>query len=202
MRIIWRFLGQKPNLDSLEPLPLTPGVGAGPGPGDYRDSYERIMATEPPGPPLPDGPFEALARAILGYEIFPPPLVTGVLRRNPVQLGDTYGICYHVVSGIDLFFAGRVTDVFRDDHRAGFTFRTVIGHPELGEETFWVEKDQATGVVRAGLRSWSRPGTWLTWLGRPLVRRIQVRACHAALDNIQRVATSAKCDAVRCEPEA
>jgi hypothetical protein len=193
MRIIWRFLGQKPNLDALEPLPLTPGVGAGPGPSDYRDSYERVMAAEPPGPPLPDGPFEALARAVLGYEIFPPSLVTGVLRRNPVQLGDTYGICYHVLPGIDLFFAGRVTAVFHEDTdgvcRTGFTFRTVIGHPELGEETFWVEKDQATGVVRAGLRSWSRPGLWLTWLGRPFVRRIQVRACHAALENLRHKAS-------------
>jgi hypothetical protein len=193
MQIIWRFLGQRPNLDALDPLPLTPGVGAGPGPGDHSDSYERVMATEAPGPPQPDGPFEMLARAILGYEIFPPSLVSGVLRRNPVQVGDTYGICYHVLPGIDLFFAGRVVAVFREQAdgvwRAGFTFRTVIGHPELGEETFWVEKDLATGVVRAGLRSWSRPGLWLTWLGRPFARRIQVRACHAALDNLQRMAT-------------
>jgi hypothetical protein len=192
MQIIWCFLGQKPDLDALEPLPLTPGVGAGPGPGDYRDSYERVMATEPSGPPEPDGPFETLARAILGYEIFPASLVSGVLRRNPVQVGDTYGICYHILPGIDFFFGGRVVAVFREDvdsvWRAGFTFRTVIGHPELGEETFWVEKNQATGVVRAGLRSWSRPGLWLTWLGKLYARRVQLRACHAALDNLQRVA--------------
>jgi uncharacterized protein (UPF0548 family) len=189
MQIIWRFLGQRPDLAALDPLPLTPGVGAGPAPGDYQDSYDRVMATEAPGPPEPDGPFEALARAILGYEVFPSSLVSGVLLRNPVQVCDTYGICYHILPGIDLFFAGRVVAVFRDEAdgvcRAGFTFRTVVGHPELGEETFWVEKDQATGVVRAGLRSWSRPGLWLTWLGRPLVRRIQVRACHAALENLR-----------------
>jgi hypothetical protein len=196
MQIIWRFLGQRPDLATVEPLPLTPGVGIGPGPGDWQDSYDRVMAQEAPGVPEPDGPFDALSKAILGYEIFPPRLVSGVLSRNPVQLGDTYGICYHVMPGIDFFFAGRVTAVFREEAdgicRTGFTFRTVIGHPELGEETFWVEKNKATGTVRAGLRSWSRPGTWWTRLGKPFARRTQVRACYAALDHLQQVAQSAR----------
>ena len=196
MQIIWRFLGQQPDLARLEPLPLTPGVGAGPGPGDWQDSYERVMAQEAPGAPERNGPFDVLEKAILGYEIFPPSLVSGVLRRNPVQLGDTYGICYHALPGVDFFFGGRVIDVFRAEPegvwRAGFTFRTVVGHPELGEETFWVEKDKTTGVVRAGLRSWSRPGTWWTRLGKPFTRRVQVRACYAALDNLQRIAQVAR----------
>jgi Domain of unknown function (DUF1990) len=206
VQIIWRFLGQQPDLARLEPLPLTPGVGIGPGPGDRQDSYERVMAQEAPGAPEPAGPFELLAKAILGYEIFPPQLVSGVLRRNPVQVGDTYGICYHFWPGIDFFFAGRVVAVFREEAegvwRAGFTFRTVIGHPELGEETFWVEKDKATGAVRAGLRSWSRPGTWWTRLGKPYARRVQVRACHAALDNLQRVAQSAQKQKQTSDPAA
>jgi hypothetical protein len=192
MRLIWRFLGQKPDLTALESLPFTPGVEAGPLPGNRQDSYERVIAREAPGAPEPGGPFDTVAHAIFGYEVFPPRLLGGVLRRNPVQVGDTYGICYHVLPGIDLFFGGRVTAVFRAEAdgvwRAGFTFRTLLGHPELGEETFWVAKDQATGTVRAGLRSWSRPGVWLTRLGKPYTRWMQVRACHAALDNLQQKA--------------
>ena len=75
--------------------------------------------------------------------------------------------------------------------RAGFTFRTLRGHPELGEETFFVEKDAATGAVRVSLRSWSRPGLWLTRLVSPYARRVQVRACHAALDHLERTAKAA-----------
>jgi Domain of unknown function (DUF1990) len=194
MQVIWRFLGQQPDLATLEPRPVTPGVEGGPQPGNWRDSYERIVAQEPPGPPEPDGPFEAVARAIFGYEIFPPKLVSGVLHRNPVQEGDTYGVLYHALPGIDFFFGGRVIGVFREEQggmtRTGFTFRTVVGHPECGEETFWVEKD-TEGRVKAGLRSWSRPGTWLTRMGKPYTRWVQVRACHAALDNLQRVAQKA-----------
>ncbi len=126
------------------------------------------------------------------YEIFPPRLVTGVLRRAPVEPGDSYGICYHFLPGVDLFFGGRVTDSFDGPAdgvwRAGFTFRTLHGHPELGEETFFVEKDVTSGAVRVGLRSWSRPGLWLTRLISPYTRWVQVRACHAALDQLERTA--------------
>ena len=72
--------------------------------------------------------------------------------------------------------------------RAGFTFRTLRGHPELGEETFFVEKNPVSGAVRAGLRSWSRPGLWLTRLASPFARRVQVRVSRAALDHLERTA--------------
>jgi hypothetical protein len=194
MQVVWRVFGQRPRLEALDGRPVTPGVEAGPRPGDRRDAYERVVAHEPPGPPEPDGPFRRLARAVLAYEVFPPSLVSGVLRRAPVQSGDTYGICYHFVPGVDLFFGGRVTAAFDgpdgDVWRAGFTFRTLAGHPELGEETFFVEKD-AAGAVKVGLQSWSRPGLWLTRLLAPFTRRVQVRSCHAALDNLERVAALA-----------
>jgi hypothetical protein len=141
----------------------------------------------------PGGPYERLARAVLAYRVFPPQLVTGVLRRVPVQAGDTVGTCSHFLPGIDLFFAGRVADVFAgrdgDAWQDGFSVRTVSGHPMIGEETFWVEKDAVSGEVRAGLRSWSRPGTLLTRVGLPFLRWYQTRVSHAALRHLARVAT-------------
>ncbi len=192
MQIIWRFLGIQPRRERLDGLPFSPGVGEGPRPGDRRDSYERVVAREAPGEPEAGGPYRRLARAVRAYEIFPPRLVSGVLRRAPIEAGDTYGICYHFLPGVDLFFGGRATDSFDGPAdgvwRAGFTFRTLCGHPELGEETFFVEKDVRSGAVRVGLRSWSRPGLWLTRLTAPYARWVQVRACRAALDHLERTA--------------
>lgn len=192
MRILWRFLGHKPDLSFWEKQPFSPTVEQGPRPGDHRDRYERVVAHEPPGPPEPGGPYQRLAKAVRGYEVFPPTLVSGVLRRNPVERGDTYGICYHLFPGIDLVFAGRVIDSFDgpsgDVWRAGFTFWTVRGHPELGEETFLVEKASRTGVVRVSLSSWSRPGTWLTRAAAPVTRWIQVRASYRGLNHLEQVA--------------
>jgi hypothetical protein len=192
MQFIWRLFGQRPNLATLERLPITPGVDAGPRSGDNRDHYSRVVAHEAAGVPEPDGPFRRLATAILGYEIFPPTIVVGVLPRRPLCPGETFGICYHFLPGLDLFFGGRVMEVFDGEvagqWRAGFRFRTVAGHPELGEETFAVAKDTATGAVQVSLDSWSRPGTWLTWLAKPYTRRVQIHVSKAALDHLQAVA--------------
>jgi len=112
-------------------------------------------------------------------------VVSPVLLRSPIQVGDTVGIQYHFLPGLDLFFAARVLDCFdgpRDGvWRTGFMYRTLVGHPELGDETFSVEKDMAAGTVVAALRSWSRPGTGLTRLAAPFTRYAQIRANRAAL---------------------
>jgi hypothetical protein len=152
---------------------------------DHQDVYERDLEPESPGPPGEH--FRRVAAAIRRYDIFPPSLVAGVIRR-PVEPGDTVGIHYRGFPLVRLFFAARVVEIFDDLHdgwyRAGFRYRTLVGHPELGEETFVVEKHAATGRVRVALRSWSRPGTWLARLGAPIVRVAQVRASHAALAHL------------------
>src|SRR5262245_14608253 len=190
MQVLWRCLGRRPRLDDLERLPVSPGVEDGPRPGDARDRHVRVVAREAPGPPEPDGPYQRLARALRAYDVFPPRLVTGVLRR-PVQPGDTFGTCYHFLPGVDLFFGGRVTACFDgpdgDAWRGGWTLRTLAGHPMVGEETFAVEKGP-DGAVRVEIRSWSRPASWLARLTRPLVRRLQLRAARAALDHLERMA--------------
>jgi hypothetical protein len=194
VHILWRFLGQRPSLNEWVSRPITPAVAAGPQPGDNRDVHERVVAQEAPGPPESDGAFGELTKTIRAYRIFPESMVERVLGREPVEIGDTVCACYNVFPGIDLLFASRVSAVFDDrdgDHwRAGFTYQTLVGHPELGEETFSVEKDDATGRITVALRSWSRPGAWLTWLAYPFARRGQVRAGRAALDHLESLAKS------------
>lgn len=191
-------------LDRWERQPFTPGTLAGPGARDRRDSYQREVAQEKPGEPEIGGPHERVAAAIMRYEIFPPWMISGVLRRVPVREGDTVGILFHSPVGAKLFFAARAIEVFDSPGegptekgqkgrlwRTGFTYRTLLGHPELGEETFAVEKELDTGIVRASLRSWSRPGTLLARTFAPVVRMLQVRASYAALDHLASIAASA-----------
>ncbi|HMC64696.1 MAG TPA: DUF1990 family protein [Gemmataceae bacterium] len=58
----------------------------------------------------------------------------------------------------------------------------LVGHPMIGEETFSVEKNRATGRIVVALRSWSRPGIVSARLFYPLVRRLQLRAGQAATE--------------------
>lgn len=157
-------------------------------PHDRSDAYERDLPSESPGEPGPR--FRRVAAAIRAYSIFPPSLVEAVTRR-PIELGDTVGIHYRGFRLVRLFFAARVVEVFDGAApdapgwwRAGFRYRTLVGHPELGEESFCVEKELASGRMRVALRSWSRPGTWLARTFSPIVRRAQVHASRRALDHL------------------
>src|SRR5215472_13157353 len=122
MQWICRIVRQRPRLETWEGRPFSEGVESGPRAGDARDCLERTIATEQPGLPETDGPHARLAQAILSYRIFPPRLVTGVLRQPQVQVGEAVGICYHLVPGLDLFFAARVIDRF--DRAEGSLWRT------------------------------------------------------------------------------
>ncbi len=162
---------------------------------DRDDVYERDLAPEAPGEP--GERFRRVHAAIRAYSIFPPSLVAGVTRR-PIEAGDVVGIHYRGFPLVRLFFAARVVEVFDGPGegafagwwRAGFRYRTLVGHPELGEESFTVEKELATGRVRVALRSWSRPGTCLARTFSPVVRRAQVRASHAALAHLAAIGAS------------
>jgi uncharacterized protein (UPF0548 family) len=194
MQLIWSFLGIKPHLEAWSNRPFSPTVEMGPRANDRRDCSERIVAVESPGEPEPGGPHRRVAQAIFGYQMFPPALVSPVLSRSPLQAGDTVGILYHFMPGLDLFCGARVLECFdiaRDGiWHTGFKYRTLRGHPELGEETFSVEKDMTTGTVVAALRSWSRPGTWLTWVAAPYTRYAQLHANKAALVHLATLASA------------
>jgi uncharacterized protein (UPF0548 family) len=199
MQPVWTLFRQRHRLEDWEGRPFSVAPGERPGPGDWQDVYTRDLAVESPGEPVAEGPFRRAAAAVQAYRVFPDRLVTGVLRRTPVAEGDTVGIALHALPGLDMFFAARVTETFDGPAdrgytaagpiwRAGFTYRTLVGHPELGEETFSVEKELATGAVRAAMASWSRPGVALTRWFKPFARTAQVRANNAALANLARVA--------------
>jgi Domain of unknown function (DUF1990) len=138
------FFDRGVDLSAWERSGFAPAVLAGPRPEDKHDRHAAEVGVEPPGEPLMDGPFRRVAKAISEYRIFPPRLADRVLRRIPVQVGDTLGLRYRLLPGVGLLIASRVVDVFdrRTDGvwRSGFTYRTLEGHVMIGEETFAAER--------------------------------------------------------------
>ncbi len=180
-------------LSRWEHRPVHPRSQQGPTPRSHHDRHRRIVAVEAVGPPLRGGAFERVAESILAYRIFPPQVGTPVLVSQ-VCMGATLGLRYRLLPGLQLFFASRVVDVFerRSDElwRSGFTYQTLVGHPELGEETFWVEKNLTNGAVEAGLQAWSELNfAWLRPL-EPLCRYLQLSAGKSALDYLEQVANA------------
>lgn len=183
----------RPDLARWERRSLHPRTLLGPTSRSYHDLHCRIVGVEPPGPALANGPFARAADAIINYRVFPPSLAHGVLRR-PIQRDDVVGLRYRLLPGVDLFFASRVSEVFDvlapASQRRGFTYQTLQGHPEAGEETFAVEKNLLTGAVTVSLKAWSELG--LAW-ARPFefwARRLQLGAGRAALDYLEQQANA------------
>ncbi len=189
MDILLPFLGQRASLDHWEVRPIATGTLAGPRPQDPRDAHVRVVGRARPGLPVEGGLHRRMQGHVMAYDVFPDHVITGVIRRAPVQVGDTVGAVYHLMPGVDVAFASRViatVDGEVDGYwKTGFTYQTLEGHPELGEETFSVETSLETGEVRVALRAWSRPGTLLARLIAPLARRWQLAGGRAALDHLE-----------------
>lgn len=187
--------GQKACLSSWKSRPIHPLAARDKVPEPYYDHLDVRLADEPPGEPLPDGPFERVEQSLFAYRVFGPRLGLPVVERTPLELNDTIGLRYRFLGeALTVFFASRVVEVFHrepyeEGWRSGFSYRTLQGHPELGEELFEVRKD-SFGTVWFGLRAWSRPNLWYVKLFTPWVRSIQKAAGRSASAHLQRVANS------------
>ncbi|BBB00062.1 hypothetical protein RVR_6952 [Actinacidiphila reveromycinica] len=133
-----------------------------------------------------DGVYEAAARALFGWEMHrATPLVTvpagtpdaapGV--RVEVRLGPLRAPC-------------EVVWTLGEEHRTGFAYGTLPGHPECGEESFVVHR-LPDGTVDLTVHASSRPAAWYLRAAGPLGRLAQRvaaggygralrRACRAA----------------------
>ena len=167
--------------------PLHPEVAFGPRPYSFHDFHRRWVAIEAPG----EGgdAFHTLARAIHHYRIFPTWLGKGVCQRK-VEVGDVVGLRYFLFPGVHIFFASRVNEVFHTPLRSGFSYQTLAGHPEVGEETFAVQKDPQSGAVEVSLRAWSHLSRPWRWGFQAFTRPRQYGAGRAALDYLESLVPS------------
>jgi uncharacterized protein (UPF0548 family) len=177
------FFGMSPSLADWQHRPFAKTSELGARSGDNLDDREGVVAQESPG--WPGDSYRRLQRVVLEYRIFPESIVERILAREPLEVGDTVGLCYRLLPGIRLFMASRVIDVFDlqvgQFWKSGFTYRTLQGHAAIGEETFTLSKNLETGTITFSLKAWSRPGHWLMRWGYPYARWCQRHAGRSAL---------------------
>jgi uncharacterized protein (UPF0548 family) len=111
-------------------------------------------------------PIEAVGEAVVSFALHRAAgirIVTGATRA-------AVGVRLTVVVGVGpvrLTAPCEVVAVFEEPDRRGFAYGTLPGHPESGEEAFFVTRD-AHGDVWFEARSFSRPASWFTKLAGPL----------------------------------
>ncbi len=148
------------------------------------DHYARAVVL-PPHADL-DTFFQRLEDRLLTYQVFPPRLMEALICSEDGRLSEGATIVQRVAVGPWTLEAGvRVIRVWsrRDAAGAetGFTYTTLRGHPERGVSTFRIRRDAEEPRINFLIDVRSRPGSWLTKLARPVARRFQIRATHAAL---------------------
>jgi uncharacterized protein (UPF0548 family) len=137
------------------------------------------------------GSFERAVDSLLSYRIFAPRRMCARVCTPDRRVAFGATIVQRIVLGpAAIESAVRVIEFEQSVDRAYFAYSTLEGHPERGLASFAVKS--VAGVVTFEAQAWSKPGTWLTRLGRPISRAVQRALTREAVESFSnRVASAA-----------
>lgn len=137
---------------------------------NWRRYYsESIVAIEPPGPPLADGPFELAWKAICEYQFSAPEIVVGHFKpkeplenRNMLLELKVLGLRYLCGARV-----GRIRKIKSENEtQYGYRYDTLESHLEVGSEWFFLTKKHDTGEIWFRISASWRPGKFPNWWSR------------------------------------
>ena len=146
------------------------------------DSGDIAVGREPPGPPVPGGPWETACALVGGYEFADPRILRAVYRRGS-ELAGRDMLLEGRFFGLRFYLGVRVTgliDETADGERIwGWSYQTLDGHLEQGRLNYEVIKNLATGQVVFRVSGYSRmapiPSPVVRWGFRLFGRWMQQR---------------------------
>jgi uncharacterized protein (UPF0548 family) len=160
--------------------------------GWHDDALIQPLPSEPPGEPVPRGPWEIARLLTADYRMADPALVRASWDRDAPLLGREMLLqlrLYRVLSVHARVRVTRVWDETRGGERVfGYEYATLGGHVEMGRMDYEVVKRLADGAVDFRIHAHSRPsGEGLPWvrLGfRLFGRREQLRFYRRCCERI------------------
>jgi uncharacterized protein (UPF0548 family) len=107
-------------------------------------------------------------------------------KPNSAKLELGSSVCLQVgIAGIFLLNACQVVYVIDQPRSFGFGYGTLRDHPARGEERFLLEHQENDDVVLS-LFAFSKPSSWLYWLGLPVTRLMQTAFTRTYIQNMKR----------------
>jgi uncharacterized protein (UPF0548 family) len=164
-------------LDALHDKPLNFDVGtidAFDAEHGWRiDHYRQPLPAEPPGPPVPDGSWEAAQRLMRDYEFADPKIVRAIYYDDrPLEQRDMllelrfHGLRFHAGVRIGGTRDETTTVGGRQARIWGWNYRTLQGHLEMGQMDYEVWKWLDNGAVEFRIHAVSRAAT----IPNPIIR--------------------------------
>jgi uncharacterized protein (UPF0548 family) len=127
------------------------------------------------------GSFARAVDSLLAYQIFAPRRMFALVCTPDRRVAFGATIVQRIVLGpAAIESAVRVIEFEQSVDRAYFAYATLDGHAERGLASFAVKS--VAGVVTFEAQAWSKPGTWLTKLGRPVSRAVQRALTREAVE--------------------
>lgn len=137
------------------------------------DRREIELAAEPPGPPVPGGPYEVARALLLTYEVADPALVRAVYDpaaplegRNMLLVGRFAGLRFPMGVRVGGVIDGPDEVEGAPVQRFAWHYRTLEYHLERGQMDYEVVKHHSTGRIGFRMAAYSQR----TPLGNPVVR--------------------------------
>lgn len=120
--------------------------------------------------------FDRASRALINWDMHRRAGLV-VVTDGPATVGRTVTLRPRTGPGAWFRIAApcEVTSAIDRPTARGFTYRALPGHPETGWESFLVERDPATDVVRLWIEAESAHATLLAKVGAPVARYEQNR---------------------------
>ena len=182
--------------------------GHRPANGWHVDRWRQELPPEPPGAPVPDGPWELARRLMRGYEFADPSIVRAFYDpeaplegRNMLLELRFWGLRFRVGVRVTRVYDEMRTLDGRDARVWGWTYATLDGHLERGEMSWEVRKWSDSGAVEFALEAYSQRAE----IRNPLVRvgfavfgrREQLRFYESTCGRMRRLTEAALRDGSR-----
>jgi uncharacterized protein (UPF0548 family) len=177
----------------------------------HLDSGDTVVGREPPGEPVPGGPWELACLLVREYEFTEPRILRAVYRPDCALLGRDM-VLEGRFFGLRFYLGVRVTRVIDETRDAadgpervwGWSYQTLQGHLEQGRLSYEVIKDLRTGTVSFRVAGYSRAAV----ISNPVIRfgflafgRWTQRRFYAAIQRrMTRLVAAAQRGAVLAEP--
>ena len=132
-----------------------------------------VVGQEPPGPPVPSGPWQTACQLVSQYEFADGPILRAVYRGDQELLGRDM-LLEGRFWGLRFYLGVRISGVINETQDTqngperiwGWSYQTLQGHLEQGRLAYNVIKNLNTGQVMFQVSGYSRPAS----IPNPLIR--------------------------------
>lgn len=133
---------------------------------------------------LPGGDLDAYADQLFRWEVHRRAGLDISATDSPLALNTVVNMTLRL-GPLRIPASCRVSEIWDEPDRRGFSYQTLPGHPEEGVETFLLTRPSEGHPVTFAISATSRPATWLARLAGPLGRAVQTHITNRYLDALQ-----------------